>query len=124
MTPEEFSKRKPVHTLSRLNKSLCWLLVSIMIVMFISYYITTILQLELSKLTTATSKINNENVELQNKLDKQMSYNNVEYLVRRSGMLDAARQVIDMDSENRIVPVKKTDKKSNDKNYYRWSLGF
>lgn len=92
--------------------------------MFISYYITTLLQLELSKLTTATSKINNENVELQNKLDKQMSYNNVEYLVRHSGMLDAARQVIDMDSENRIIPVKKTDKKLNDKNYYRWSLGF
>lgn len=124
MTPEEYSHRKPVHTLSRLNKSLCWLLVSIMIVMFISYYITTLLQLELSKLTTATSKINNENVELQNKLDKQMSYNNVEYLVRRSGMLDAARQVIDMDSENRIIPVKKNDKKANDKNYYRWSLGF
>ena len=92
--------------------------------MFVSYYVTTLLQLQLSKLSRETSKINNENVELQNNLDKLMSYNNVEELVRHSGMLDAARQVIDMDSKNKISVSSKTKKNKNERNYYRWTLGF
>lgn len=122
MIAEEYPKTP--HTLSRLNKSLCWILVAIMIIMFISYYVTTLLQLQLSKLSRETSKINNENVELQNNLDKLMSYNNVEELVRRSGMLDAARQVIDMDAKNKISASSKTKKNKNERNYYRWTLGF
>ena len=93
--------------------------------MFISYYITTLIQLELSKLTSATSKLNNENVELQNNLDKLMSYNNVEELVRRSGVLDSARHVIEMESEGKtVIFQKKRNNNIDERNYYRWSLGF
>ncbi len=125
MTPEEYIRKRPSHTLSRLNKSLCSLLLIIMIIMFISYYITTLIQLELSKLTSATSKLNNENVELQNNLDKLMSYNNVEELVRRSGVLDSARHVIEMESEGKtVIFQKKRNNNIDERNYYRWSLGF
>lgn len=120
---EEFTPPKTPHTLSKLNKSLCWLLTAIMIIMFISYYITTLMQVKLTKLSSETIKLNNENVELQNKLDNQMSYNHVEELVGKSGILSSARQVIEIE-EKSYLPKKKIKKKTNNNNYYRWSLGF
>lgn len=123
MTDEEFSQQiKPKHTLSSLNKALCRLLIVIMIVMFISYYITTMMQVSLTKLSSETMKLNNENIELQNKLDNLMSYHNVEALVSRSGKLDTARQVIDINEDKKFTS--KTPKKKYNPNYYRWSLGF
>lgn len=111
------------HTLSKLNKSLCWLLVLIMVVMFISYYLTTIMQVSLTNLSGETMKLNNENIELQNKLDNLMSYNNVEEQVRMTGKLDAARKVVEFD-EVKINFDKRKIKKKGLNNYYRWSLGF
>ena len=125
MNPKEYAHIKYSQSLSRVHTSLCFILAAIMIVMIVSYYITTLLQLELSKLTTETSRLNTENVELQNSLDKLMSYNNVEELVRNSGILDATRQSMEMDTKKRIIISKKpTKKNNNEKNYYRWSLGF
>ncbi len=123
MTPEEYEQKQPKHTLSSLNKSLCRLLAVVMIVMFVSYYITTLMQVRLSKLSGETIKLNNENIELQNKLDNLMSYHNVENLVKQNGNLDTAAQVIEMGEE---LPVndKPIKKKNFYPNYYRWSLGF
>lgn len=122
MTSDEFSQIKPKHTLSKLNKALCRFLVLIMIVMFISYYITTLMEVKLTKLSSETMKLNNENIELQNKLDNLMSYHNVEEAIRRTGRLDTARQVIDIDDTPKTFP--KTVKKKSSANYYHWSLGF
>ena len=91
--------------------------------MFVSYYITTVMQVQLTKLSSATMRLNNENIELQNKLDNLMSYNNVEELVRQTGKLDAARQVIEIDTPQKTTQPKKLPKNKT-KNYYRWSLGF
>ena len=81
------------------------------------------MQVQLTKLSSATMRLNNENIELQNKLDNLMSYNNVEELVRQTGKLDAARQVIEIDTPQKVSQTKKM-KKRNIQNYYRWSLGF
>jgi flagellar biosynthesis protein FlhB len=110
------------HTLSKLNKTLCRFLAALMIIMCLSYYITTLLQVRLSRLSGETIKLNNENVELQNKLDNLMSYHNVENLVRQRGNLDTATQVIEIDGDS--VVVNKVKKKKYYPNYYRWSLGF
>lgn len=122
MTSDEYSQIKPKHTLSKLNKALCRLLVLIMIVMFISYYITTLMQVKLTKLSSETVKLNNENIELQNKLDNLMSYHNVEEAVKRTGKLESARQVLDIDYNPKAIP--KNIKKKPVVNYYHWSLGF
>ncbi|MCR5262136.1 MAG: hypothetical protein K6C94_09930 [Candidatus Gastranaerophilales bacterium] len=123
MTEDEFAKHiKPKHTLSTLNKTLCRLLMAIIVIMTISYYITTLMQESLTKLSGETMKLNNENIELQNKLDNLMSYHNVEELVGRSGKLNPARHVIDINAD-KPVNTKKNVKKYNP-NYYRWSLGF
>ena len=123
MTPEEYERKQPKHTLSSLNKSLCKVLACVMIIMFVSYYITTLLQVHLSKLSSETIKLNNENIELQNKMDNLMSYHNVENLVKQHGNLDTATQVIEM-GEELPVSEKPIKKKSFYPNYYRWSLGF
>lgn len=122
---EDFTPPKMPHTLSKLNKTLCWVLVSIMITMFISYYITTLMQVKLTKLSAETIKLNNENVELQNKLDNQMSYNHVEELVGKSGILGSAKQVIEISEDFSFqLPPKKAMKKEDDNIRYKWSLGF
>ncbi|MBQ2644109.1 hypothetical protein IJG14_00875 [bacterium] len=123
MSQEEFNNIKPKHTLSAINKALCRLVLFMMIIMFISYYFTTVMEVKLTKLSSETMKLNNENIELQNKLDNLMSYHNVEELVRKTGKLNTARQVIEIDTTTKIQP-KKTNKKNIIKNYYRWSLGF
>ena len=110
MAPSENSDYTPVHTLSTLNKSLCWILFLIMVFMFASYYITTVMQVKLTKLSSETMRLNNENIELQNKLDNLMSYNNVEELVRQTGKLDAARQVIEIDNLPKSTQPKKLPK--------------
>lgn len=122
MNTEQNKKEKP-HTLSSINKSLCWLLAVIMIVMFISYYITVLAEVKLTKLGAETMRLRNENVELQNKLDNMMSYNRVEELVKRSNQLDTARETIEVDYIA-PQPVKKQKNKMSVKTYYRWSLGF
>ena len=122
MDTEKLKKEKP-HTLSSVNKSLCWLLAVIMIVMFISYYITVLAEVKLTKLGSETMRLRNENVELQNKLDNMMSYNRVEELVKRTNKLDTAKQTLEIDY---IAPkqYKKQKNKTIVKTYYRWSLGF
>ena len=80
------------------------------------------MQESLTKLSGETMKLNNENIELQNKLDNLMSYHNVEELVGRSGKLNPARHVIDINTDKKTNQ-KKSVKKYNP-NYYRWSLGF
>ena len=122
MKTESDKKEKP-HTLSAINKSLCWLLAVIMIVMFISYYITVLAEVKLTKFGAETMRIRNENVELQNKLDNMMSYNKVEELVKRTNQLDTAKQTLEIDYIA-PQPVKKQKRKTAVKNYYRWSLGF
>ncbi len=94
-----------------------------MIVMFISYYVTTLMQVHLSKLSSETIKLNNENIELQNKLDNLMSYHNVETLVKQQGKLDTATRVVEM-GEELPVSEKPIKKKKYYLDYYRWSLGF
>ena len=94
-----------------------------MTVMCLSYYITTLLQVRLTDMSKKTSKVNNENVDLQNRLDKLLSFNNIEALVRNSGKLDTAKHVIEIDPRRKITPLK-TQKVKNERNYYRWSLGF
>lgn len=81
------------------------------------------MQVQLSKMSSETIKLNNENVELQNKLDNLMSYNNVEELVRQTGILDTAKYVVEIDYKQNDTAPKKLPKKHSH-NYYHWSLGF
>ena len=91
--------------------------------MFISYYITVLAEVKLTKLGSETMRLRNENVELQNKLDNMMSYNRVEELVKRTNKLDTAKQTLEIEY---ITPkqYKKQKNKTVVKTYYRWSLGF
>lgn len=111
------------HTLSAINKSLCWILAAIMIIMFVSYYITVLAEVELTKLGSETMRLRNENVELQNALDNMMSYNRVEELVKSNSNLDTAKQTLEIDYI-KPSPVKNRKKTLNVKQYYRWSMGF
>ena len=119
----ETAKKETPHTLSAVNKSLCRLLAVIMIIMFVSYYITVLAEVKLTKLGAETMRIRNENVELQNKLDNMMSYNKVEELVKRTNQLDTAKQTLEIEYIP-PQPVKKQKHKTKVKTYYRWSLGF
>lgn len=119
----EQKRQETPHTLSAINKSLCWLLASIMIIMFVSYYITVLAEVELTKTGAETMRLRNENIELQNALDNMMSYHKVEELVKKNSHLDTAKQTFEIDYI-KPSPVKNRKKTLKVKQYYRWSLGF
>lgn len=107
----------------KLNTALCILLVVIMSVMFINYAIMTITEVKLSKMSTETMILNNENLELQNKLDNLMSYHNVEQTVKENGMLDIAEKVIELKKINKPQTGKIIPKYTTSKHYHH-SVGF
>jgi hypothetical protein len=77
----------------------------------------------LNKIGRETTKLNSENVELQNKLDNLRSFNNVDKLVRKNNLLNTAKQVIEVPAATAVKPEKQfiatTDQKS-----YKWSIGY
>ncbi len=109
--------------ISRINRTLCILLTALIFVSLVSYYFVTSSEMTLNTLGRETTKLNNENVELQNKLDNLHSYNNVDQMVRRRNILNTAKQVMEVPaavSVNQVAMPSPTD----ESNAYRWSIGY
>ena len=107
----------------KINIILCVILVIVMSVMFLNYAVMTVTEVKLSKMSTETIILNNENLELQNKLDNLMSYHNVEQTVKESGMLDIAENVIELKKIRKPQTGKITPKYLTSKSY-RHAVGF
>lgn len=109
--------------IARVNKTLCGLLGIVILVSLISYYFVTSSEMTLNKIGKETIKLNNENVELQNKLDYLRSFNNVDNLVRSRNLLNTAKQVMEVPAASTVIEEKKTLAPSNP-NSYKWSIGY
>ncbi len=108
--------------ITRINRTLCGVLGMVIMVSLVSYYFVTSSEMTLNSLGRETTKLNNENVELQNRLDNLHSYNNVDQIVRSRNLLNTAKQVIEVPA---AVSVEKPVVASNDENNsYKWSIGY
>ena len=81
--------------IKRVNKSLCVILSILIAVVVISYYFVISTEMKLNDLSRQTVILNNENEELQNKLDSLKSFNNVDKTLQKNNMLQRAGQVIE-----------------------------
>ena len=109
--------------ISKINKSLCILLGIFVLFSLISYYFVTANEMTLNKLRKETISINDENTDLQNKLDNLKSYYNVDKTMKSKNLLHKAKDVIEVqdakaDMVNSAVDV------VNEKQSFKWSLGY
>ena len=106
----------------RVNKSLCVIIGLLISVAVISYYFVISCEMKLNDLSRQTVILNNENEELQNKLDSLKSFNNVDKTLQQNNMLQRAGQVI----ETQEVQTAEEDinKNSSGKKIFNYAIGF
>lgn len=92
-----FPKEKLVKDMAikRINKSLCIILSILIAVVVVSYYFVISCEIKLNDLSRQTVILNNENEELQNKLDSLKSFNNVDKTLQQNNLLQRPGQVIE-----------------------------
>ena len=92
-----FPKENVVRQMAikKVNKMLCVMIALLIAVVVISYYFVISCEIQLNQLGKQTIILNNENTELQNKLDKLKSFNNVDKTFQKNNMLKRAGQVIE-----------------------------
>ena len=108
--------------IKRVNKTLCVILSLLIAVVVVSYYFVISCEMKLNDLSRQTIILNNENEELQNKLDTLKSFNNVDKTLQQNNMLQRAGQVIETPEitvDSSLVSKKKTNKK-----IFNYAIGF
>lgn len=108
--------------ISKVNKTLCVILGILVLVTLISYYFVTSNEMTLNKIRKEIIVLNDENTELQNKLDNLKSYNNVDKTMKSNNLLHKAKDVIEVQEKsttsNLAVDL------VNEKQSFKWSLGY
>ena len=106
----------------RVNKSLCIILSVLIVVVVVSYYFVISCEMKLNDLSRQTVILNNENEELQNKLDSLKSFNNVDKTLQKNNMLQRSGKVI----ETTEIPASSEDdiNKSKNKKLFNYAIGF
>ena len=112
-----FPKENVVRQMAvkRVNKTLCVILSLLIMVVIISYYFVISCEIKLNDLSRQTIVLNNENAELQNRLDTLKSFSNVDKTLQQNNMLQRAGHVIEtpeVTAETTAPAVKFKKKKS------------
>lgn len=118
-----FPKENVVRQMAikRVNKMLCIILSLLIAVVIVSYYFVISCEMKLNDLGRQTVILNNENADLQNKLDTLKSFNNVDKTLQQNNMLQRAGQVIEtpevtIDSSETV--------KSTKRKLFNYAIGF
>lgn len=108
--------------IKRVNKSLCIILSVLVAVVVVSYYFVISYEIKLNDISRQTVLLNNENEELQNKLDSLKSFNNVDKTLQQNNLLQRPGQVI----ETQEVQASKESagKNSSTKKVFNHAIGF
>ncbi len=105
----------------KINITLTVLLIISIFVTAISYYFATANEITLNNLSRQTVILNDENSDLQNKLDKLKSFNNVDITMQKNNTLKKAQQVLEI---NKISSTVVMNKKSNTQAPFSWAIGY
>lgn len=117
--PKENSKKE--MAIRKINTTLTILLFISLFLTAVSYYFATANEMVLNDLSRQTVVLNDENADLQNKVDKLKSFNNVDITMQKSNILKKAQTVIEIPavSSNAI-----TDKKFDSQKPFSWAIGY
>lgn len=105
----------------RINRTLTILLGVLLFLTSISYYFATANEMVLNDLSRQTVVLNDENSDLQNKLDKLKSFNNVDMTMQRNNILQKAQQVLEVQAVASNVVA---DKKFDTQKPFTWAIGY
>ena len=108
--------------IKRVNKTLCVILSLLIGVVVVSYYFVISCEMKLNDLSRQTIILNNENEELQNKLDSLKSFNNVDKTLQQNNMLQRAGQVIE--TQEVTVDSSLASKQTSNKKIFNYAIGF
>lgn len=109
--------------ISKINKSLCIILGCFVLASIVSYYIVTSKEMELNKLRKETIILNDENADLQNKLDNLKSYYNVDKTMKSKNLLHKAKDVIEVQDDSSQTTNLKVNL-VNEQESFNWSFGY
>lgn len=117
--PKELSRKD--MAIKKINNSLVSVLAIALVVTAISYYFATANEIVLNNLSRQTVILNDENFDLQNKVDKLKSFTNVDMTMQKNNMLQKAQQVIEIPavSSNAV-----NDKKLEAQTPFVWAIGY
>lgn len=117
--PKENTRKE--MAIRKINTTLTLFLGALLFSTAISYYFATANEMVLNNLSRQTIVLNDENSDLQNKLDKLKSFNNVDMTMQKNNMLQKAEQVIEVQAvtSNRVA-----DKKINAQKPFIWAIGY
>ena len=108
--------------IKRVNKMLCIAISLLIAVVVVSYYFVLSCEMKLNELGRQTVILNNENTDLQNKLDTLKSFSNVDKTFQKNNMLKRAGHVIEA-PEVTVDPASVT-KKQTKKRIFKYAIGF
>lgn len=117
--PKENTLKEMV--IRKFNLTLTILLGLFLILTSVSYYFATANEIVLNNLSRQTVVLNDENADLQNKLDKLKSFNNVDITMQKNNMLQKAQQVIEVQA---ISSSSVAEKKFNPQKPFTWAIGY
>ncbi len=119
-----FPKENVVRQMAikRVNKMLCVILSILIAVVIVSYYFVITNEMKLNEISRQTIVLNNENAELQNRLDSLKSFNNVDKTLQKNNMLQRAGQVI----ETKAIEVDSSESavKTSKRRLFNYAIGF
>ncbi|MDD3437421.1 MAG: hypothetical protein PHC64_09755 [Candidatus Gastranaerophilales bacterium] len=105
----------------KINTTLTVLLGVFLVFTAISYYFATANEMVLNNLSRQTTVLNDENSDLQNKIDKLKSFNNVDITMQKNNTLKKAQQVLEVPAVSTNII---TDKKSDAEKPFTWAIGY
>lgn len=105
----------------KINTTLTIILGVFLVLTAVSYYFATANEIVLNNLSRQTTVLNDENSDLQNKLDKLKSFNNVDITMQKNNTLKKAQQVIEIPAVSlNTVANRKIDAQKP----FTWAIGY
>lgn len=119
-----FPKESSVKAMAikKVNNTLCGLLLCAIIISAVSYYFVVSSEIKLNEYSRETTLLNVENAELQNKLDRLKSFNNVDLTMQKNNILQKPEKVIEATEIQN--PTEFSETKSSKPKAKVWSLGY
>lgn len=113
--------RRKEMAIRKINTVLTLLLGFFILLTSTSYYFATANEMVLNNLSRQTVVLNDENADLQNKLDKLKSFNNIDITMQKSNLLQKAEQVIEVPSVSSNIIA---DKSIHAQKPFTWAIGY
>ena len=107
--------------IQRVNSTLGCLLLGAILVSAISYFFVVSNEIKLNEYSRETARLNVQNAELENKLDKLKSFNNVDLAIQKNKKFKNPQRVIDVPGNVSQNNSKKLDVKPKAK---AWVIGY